>query len=295
MTRRRIALATCAEWPEPSGDAPLRDALEERGHDVAFAPWNGPSQRFEEADLVILRACWDYWSQPEAFSAWLDALEANGTPVLNPLPTVRWNFDKRYLLQLADAGVDVVPTVVVDAADEAAARSAMAERGWPVAIRKPVTGQSGHQVDRLEADDDRWPEATFSGPALLQAFQADISEVGETLLVFFEGEYSHSLRRELPAGEWRSNSQYGSRRVRAEVDPKVIAKARDVIAKAGRFVSSGQTPLYARVDGLVRGDRFTLMELELIEPALGFEVAPDGAERFAAAIDRSLARSTPQG
>ena len=48
------------------------------------------------------------------------------------------------------------------------------------------------------------------------------------------------------------------------------------VAAAGHDV-----PAYARVDGVVSGGRFMLMELELIEPSLFLAAQPRAAERFA--------------
>jgi hypothetical protein len=45
-----------------------------------------------------------------------------------------------------------------------------------------------------------------------------------------------------------------------------------------------QTPLYARVDGLVRPSGFMLMELELIDPYLYLEFEPGSADRMAGAL-----------
>ena len=289
-----VALATCAAYPEPSTDAPLREALAARGHAVFSAPWNGDQEPFECADLVVLRACWDYHENPSAFLSWLDALEAGGVRLLNDYGVVRWNFDKRYLAALHAAGVPCVPTIEVDAQNEAEARARMRALGWRRAVRKPVHGQSGHGVELLSIDEP-WSAANFEGAALLQPFQEDICESGETLLVFVEGRFSHAIRRELPKGEWRSNSRFGARRIAVDVSDAVIRSGVEILerglAVAGTFADVDEVPLYARVDGLVRDDALVLMELELIEPALGFEVAPEGASRLARAIcDRMAGR-----
>jgi hypothetical protein len=47
-------------------------------------------------------------------------------------------------------------------------------------------------------------------------------------------------------------------------------------------------PLYARVDGVVRGDQFLLMELELIEPNLFLELHAPSADRFAETVAAKL-------
>jgi hypothetical protein len=43
-------------------------------------------------------------------------------------------------------------------------------------------------------------------------------------------------------------------------------------------------PALGGFDGVRRGDRLVLLELELLEPDLFFRVAPDSAERFAEAL-----------
>ena len=50
-----------------------------------------------------------------------------------------------------------------------------------------------------------------------------------------------------------------------------------------------EVPLYARVDGIARGDAFLLMELELIEPNLFLEFHAGAALRLAHAIAARLA------
>ena len=40
----------------------------------------------------------------------MDAVEAVGIPLLNPPGTIRWNVDKKYLLEVEARGVPIVPT-----------------------------------------------------------------------------------------------------------------------------------------------------------------------------------------
>ena len=58
------------------------------------------------ADLVILRATWDYIDRLDEFLDWSTRV-AN---LLNPPAVVAWNTDKRYLADLIDAGVPTVPS-----------------------------------------------------------------------------------------------------------------------------------------------------------------------------------------
>ncbi|MEM7111172.1 MAG: hypothetical protein AAF614_01980 [Chloroflexota bacterium] len=273
-----IVLATSLLWPEPASDAPLRQALAARAHTAVSAPWNGHDQTpFYAADLVVLRSCWDYFKAPKQFLAWLDQLEQGNVRVRNRLPLVRWNFDKSYLLELSKAGFYVPKTRVVEPRDHAAIRSIMDQQGWQKAVRKPTSGQSGRYVDFLErADVALWPQSAMpTAQALLQEFQADAAERGETLLVFFNGTFSYAIQR-LP------NSPAGPDREQVTVPVGIIHQAKEILA----FLP--EMPLYARVDGLIRGDRFLLMELELIEPSFAFEVAPGKAMELVLAIEQVL-------
>jgi len=55
-----------------------------------------------------------------------------------------------------------------------------------------------------------------------------------------------------------------------------------------QFAPASAPPLYARVDGIAHGDTLTLMELELIEPALYMETDAGAADRFADALEKAV-------
>jgi glutathione synthase/RimK-type ligase-like ATP-grasp enzyme len=103
-------------------------------------------------------------------------------------------------------------------------------------------------------------------------------EHGELAGVFFDGPFSHGLRR-LPApGEFRVNSQYGGR-MEAATLPDVV------VQEVGAVLDLLPAPaLYARVDGLATGAHFTLTEVEVNEPALGMDLVPGSADRSADAV-----------
>lgn len=273
-----VVLATSLLWPEPDSDAPLREALVAAGHSCLSVPWNGEDQSlFHSADLVLLRSCWDYYKAPKMFMAWLDSLGKVQNKVRNDLSLVRWNFEKSYLIELRDAGFNVPTTICVDPMDHTMIQSIMVERTWQKAVRKPISGQSGHFVDVLNLEDfETWPKSAMpTERALLQAFEQDVETLGQTLLYFFRGKFSYAVQRP-------PKSQTNQTRIEVSVPDEIIKQAQAILA----FVKP--TPLYARVDGLIRNASFTLMELELIEPSFAFETAPDKAKDFVMAIEKEL-------
>ena len=283
----RVTIATCNRWPNLSASDHLyAEALAERRLTVRAAPWNGPGEPFAGADAVVLRSNWDYHHEPEAFVAWLERLQRGGTQVFNPVDLVRWNLDKRYLLDLAARGV-VLPRMRVVAPEASAVMQVMAAAGWEQAVLKPAVGASGHlvQLVRREAPADALDglDPAAGRPYLLQEFIPEV-RAGELACVFFEGEFSHAFARVPPAEEFRVNSQYGGRTEAREVPTMVVQQARVVLD------ALPQVPLYARVDGVLRDGRFLLMELELNEPGLALDLVPGAADRFADATVRRLAQ-----
>ena len=276
-----VLIATCSEYPHPTPNLEaLVSALKAQGMDAAYLPWKTtPLETFTDTDAVLPLCCWDYYDDPARFLAWIDALEAGGARLLNPPELLRWNFRKTYLLELAAAGLAVPKTIHLADANREMIAQRMEAQGWSVAVAKPVSSQSGHGVQKINRSNiDQWP----TGEMLLQAYQDDIGALGETTMTFIEGTFSHAVRRVLKPGEWRANAQFGITYERVEVSREVIDAAQAYID----FLP--QTPLYARVDGLVRSSGFTLMELELIDPYLYLEFAPGSANVMARAVLRRL-------
>jgi glutathione synthase/RimK-type ligase-like ATP-grasp enzyme len=150
------------------------------------------------------------------------------------------------------------------------------------AVIKPTVGASGVGVERVargrEAEAIERVRAVTRSPRLLvQEFIAEV-RAGEMAGVFFAGAFSHGLRRVPAPGEFRVNSQYGGRMEAAVLDAPTI----EAMSRVLRALPT--EPLYARIDGVRRGSRFVLMEVEVNEPGLGLHLAAGAADRFAEAL-----------
>ncbi len=99
---------TCAPLPDGRPDDRLLAAELARGGAAASFPvWDDPAVDWDGFDLVVIRSAWDYAPRRDEFIAWA---EARGDRLRNPPEVVRWNSDKRYLAELAAAGLPVAPT-----------------------------------------------------------------------------------------------------------------------------------------------------------------------------------------
>src|SRR5262245_33165729 len=278
--RDRVVLATCRAWPELSqSDRHLAEALERRGFLVESACWNGPFAPFDGARAVVIRSTWDYHENLDVYRAWLGRLDSSR--VFNPPHLVRWNLDKSYLTELAARGAPLPACTVVET-DAAAVAGALERLSLTDAVIKPTVGASGVGVERVTrgreaAAVDRVRAVTRSPRLLVQEFIPEVG-AGEMAGVFFARTFSHGLRRVPATGEFRVNSQYGGSMEADALDAPTI----DDMSRVLRALPGD--PLYARIDGVRRGGRFVLMEVEVNEPGLGLHLAPGAADRFAEAL-----------
>jgi glutathione synthase/RimK-type ligase-like ATP-grasp enzyme len=284
---RRVAIATCAELPEPDAESALLvGALRERGVDACTAAWNArPRDGWDAFDAVVVRATWDYPSAPDAFLRWIEEV---GERLHNSHATIGWNIDKRYLFDLERAGIPVI------AGDVVAAGAEFSPPGGRFVVKPTV---SAGAKDTAVYDGSRHAAARAHVRALhddgravlVQPYLERVATEAETAVIFIDGELSHAMRKEPllaldqeePAGLYRAETM--SRR---EADADVLHLAHRALTYATeRF----ERPLYARVDVLRADDGSpAVLELELIEPSLFLDYAPGSADALADAIVRRV-------
>lgn len=282
MSGRRIALATCAQYPGLHvKEQPLLGCFEALGIEAQPAVWDDPAVEWRRFDRVVVRATWDYFEKAAAFFAWLDRMELLKVAVYNPVPLLRWNADKRYLRDLAGRGVRIVHTELLEAPCDL--RALLETNRWSRAVMKPSISGNAHRTWVISPDDAAARqgdlEETLRGCAVLvQPFMPEIVDEGEWSLFFFGGAYSHAILKKPAEGDFRSQPTFGGSFRAVEPPPPMMRAAETVLA------SLPLAPLYARIDGLRRGDDFLVMEVELIEPYLFFSADPHAMDRYVRAV-----------
>ncbi|HZY69607.1 MAG TPA: hypothetical protein VFF67_01335 [Thermoplasmata archaeon] len=258
-------------------------ALDAAGIGAEPIVWDAPPTGLNHLDGLIVRSTWNYHLSVVRFLDWLGAFPA-ATQVWNPLPLIRWNSDKRYLLELADRGLAVVPTEYLAPDSPESLRAVLDRRHWDRVVLKPAVGASAYLakvVDRgdLAAGQDHLRAIQAHSGALVQPFLEEVARQGEQSLIFLAGEYSHAIHYRLPF-------DHGLELRHADpFDP-----TDDAINLARRVVSVLRPePIYARIDLVPGPDGAPLLgEAELIEPDLFLRHHPRAPERLAGAIRARL-------
>ncbi len=279
-TGPQVALATFAGFPDLYDDDRLvLEPLARLGIAATAVRWDDERADWPSYDLVVVRSTWDYTLRREEFLAW-----ARSVPRLaNPAAVLAWNTDKRYLAELAAAGVPVVPTTFV-APDEVYDAPAGEH------VVKPTVSAGARDTVRFAAGEDSSSHAAALLAAgrtvMVQPYQAAVDVAGETALLSFLGEHSHAARKApvlVPALSDPND---------VEISPREATAAELAVARAALAAVPHDGPLlYARVDLVPGPDGAPLvMELEVTEPSLFLGQSSGAAVRFAAAVARLVAR-----
>jgi glutathione synthase/RimK-type ligase-like ATP-grasp enzyme len=274
-----IAFATCTTRPDITPDDQLAaDVLTRQGHPVVGVPWDAPDIDWSSFDAIIIRSTWNYWSHAAAFYAWLDHLAALSVPVYNPPSVLRWNTDKRYLLDFASQGVRTIPTTLVPQGSSFNLSTYL--QTIPRVVIKPTIAAGGYHtfIATGPADQSRFDTMLAAGSLLLQPFLPEIATHGEWSLLFFNNTFSHAVLKHPSPGEFRVQPQHGGSCSAATPPDYLITQAQKILH------SLPHPLLYARLDGLDLNNTFTLMELEALEPQLFLSTSPQAPENFARAL-----------
>lgn len=268
-------------------DTELLYFLRKKGLDIENLIWTDPTIIWEQYGLVVLKSPWGYHEEIDLFYKWLTQLQQLGVYVLNPLEIVRWNSNKFYLREIADAGLPVIETIYLDAGSKLGKDHPYFEslQAQQLVIKPAVSAGamntfvlSKGEFSNLELINDLLAKEPF----LLQPFVEEIRQ-GEWSFIFFNGQYSHSVIKTPHANDFRVQQQHGGiTRHDIDIDQSHIEQA---AAYVNRFAKG---TLYARVDGVLRNNQFYLMELELIEPYLFLNNDPARMENYFQALRHFL-------
>lgn len=277
----RIAvLVPAPDYPEPwrwAYDVEAA-ALTNAGVEVEPVDWTDAGA-LDAFDLVLPLVVWGYHLDYARWLGFLDRAERERVPLVNPPALLRWNSDKAYLAELGDRGVPTVPTMAVESCSDADLDEARRRFGTECLVIKPPVSASATGTHRLRASDDLPPDS-LRKPMIIQPLIEEIARTGEFSLMLFGGEFSHAVVKRPRSGDFRVQEHHGGVTLPCEAPPAgAIELARAALSAAPAAAT------YARVD-IVPDDEGTLriMELELIEPALFLDHAPDAGAGFVRSI-----------
>lgn len=288
MSRTDVTLVTCREYPNlDPDDQLLANELINLGLTVDSKIWSAPETDWSLSKLCLIRSTWDYHNCVGEFSRWLKLVDSQSI-LQNQAELVRWNIDKNYLQSLDKAGIKIIPTLWVTPSEQIPLDEIIDRLGADL-VGKPTVGLGGSGVMRFNRNEvneadfqqsfQKFLETNKNRRLMIQPFIKSVLSSGERSLIFFEGNYSHAIRKS-PFAQMAFAGKAGETPILPECAE--IEFGKNIIAQLPAV------PLFARVDIVLIDEQAHLMELELIEPSLYFSTAERSASDLAALIAMKL-------
>ncbi len=298
----RVAFVTTTDLAAIHDDVDLPLQVESfavAGIDLIQAAWEDQAIDWDSFDLVVVRSPWNYIEHLDAFREWLAARRSMRT-FENPVPVIEWNMNKRYLADLSDRGVPIVPTTFVESID--ALRTAREALDAQEIVVKPSISAGSRLTGRFRRNDAGAEtlarEILAKGlTVMVQPFASSIDTEGEIGTVLFDGELSHSFHKAallaedgaLVGGAYREEISS----VRAPDDVVEVVRAAATasleIARESSWIEPDGQLLYGRYDVIRLDDGSpALLEAELFEPCFFLPTDPESAGRFVQAVRRRI-------
>lgn len=262
--------------------------------EVEICFWDDPDVDWSTYDAAVLRSPWDYSERLPEFLQWC-AATSRKTNLQNPLPAIRWSLDKYYLKDLADLGVPVIPSTFIQATrGPRTTLEAFLDKNSECDdfVIKPTIGCYSKGVQRFSrqqvdiAEDYLASLLAQGASALVQPYLPIIDRHGETNLIYFNGVYSHAIRKAaLLAADGTVNVPTNDFRATRNATTEERAVAELALKAASTKLGLHHPLLYARIDLVPGNDNNPLLlEMEIAEPSLSLQFTEGGASRFAEAI-----------
>lgn len=257
--------------------------FEQKDWSVNTISWHMKSVDWDAFDYVIVRSTWDYQQHAEAFLACLQSIEASSATLLNPLPLMQWNIEKHYLKDLEDKGVPIVETMWGSTFNNSIIEEAFLSLHCDTLVIKPTLSANADDTFKLSKADwstkqqvlfDTFNQRDF----MVQRFLSSVVDEGEYSLFYFGGEFSHAIKKVPKKGDFRVQEEHGGSLHLVAVDSAQLDIAQNALS------AMPCDALYARVDLVRQNNDWAIMELELIEPSLYFNLDDQSPIRFVEAL-----------
>ena len=260
--------------------------LSQLGWSVDMVSWRNRQVDWNTFEAVIIRSPWDYQQDAQLFMQVLEEIDQSSARLENPLDLVKWNIDKTYLRELEQEGILIVPTLWGRRLEAEQLDKAFEQLDTRELVLKPTVSANADDTFRVKQEvklriKKEMLRTFYDRAYMIQPFMKSIVTEGEFSLFYFGGEYSHTILKTPGKGDFRVQEEHGGILASVEPETKLLKRAQQTMARLQ------PQPLYARADYVrTEDDDFALMELELIEPSLYFNMDPESPRRFARIFDR---------
>lgn len=279
---KRLVFLTCDNMEGYVTDDDLTlPLLKKAGYSVDVLSWTTNCD-WSVYTAAVVRTTWDYTLRLNEFLEKMTLISSQ-TRLINCLETIQWNSRKSYLKDLQDWGLKTIPT----------------EFSWPQdwgslfdqwktgdIMAKPQVGANSAGTHVITPGNIP-TSPLFNESPLIQPFRKGVLTDGELSFHFFNGKFSHLVRKFPKVGDYRVQEEHGGTILSETPSAKDLEDATHIYQTIEHKLK--QPSLFHRID-VVHNEKkeMEIMEVELVEPSLYFRTHKDAPVNFVKALTKYL-------
>ena len=255
--------------------------LEEMGWICDQVPWDTNKLiDWDQYDSVIIRSTWNYQENFLKFINVLKEINSSSADLQNPIDIVEWNLNKQYLKDFENKNIKIVPSQWFNNFIPKEIIQSFLNFNSKKIIIKPCISANADYTYILEEKTALSKLKTLKKDFIdkefiIQPFIQDIKNEGEYSLIYFGNTLSHVLLKTPKVGDFRVQEEHGG------TLKSIISPEKSLIHFGNKVINNlPRICLYSRVDIVRSKNKFLLMEVELIEPSLYFNMDPKSPKKF---------------
>lgn len=270
----------------------LKRSLEKIGFEVERVAWDNQNQDWTKFTALIFRTTWNYIDKIDQFKDWMEKVSKQCISI-NPFELISWNFDKHYLLDLMEKGINIPKSYFIEQGDIKSLKEHFLETNFDDAVIKPAISGSAKYTYRINHSnissyEEIFREVISSRSMIIQPFINSIVNRGEISLILIDGKYSHAVIKNSKDGDFRVQDDWGG-----TVQSNYIPTNEEIQFSEKVLSVCNPKPIYARIDiANDNNDNITLIEAEFIEPELWFRFNSSASDNLADSISKFITKNT---
>lgn len=271
---KRIGLVSCCDKKDKVlDDLLLKRALFRKGIDTDIIAFEDKDIDYKKYDALIITSMWNYQDKIDEFKSFLDRLKKDKVKVFNSTDIISNNYEKDKQFEILDKyDVPHIKTMIVPKGSKDILKYIDSDEELVI---KPCISGSAHNTFILNSNrknsiskndvNEKFKDIINDCSLMVQPFIKEVDD-GEISLVYIDKKFSHSVKR--------YTSCFNNMKGISLIDVKIDEELESIINKIHN-IKEYKDYLYMRIDVIKSMGRYTVMELELIEPQLFFFVIKD--------------------
>ena len=283
---KKCALVTCKNLDGfITDESYLEEALKSDGWDIQWVQWENSEVNWNEFDCAIIRTTWNYTEDLSLFLKNIKKIEDSSCRLFNDFSIINWNSDKKYLRDLEEQGVSIVPTMWEVYNESFEILKVFETLNVNKIVIKPRVSAGAKNTFLLSKDqvNSDLLKPLLGLEVMIQPYLESVAKEGEFSVFYFNKKLSHAILKKPKQGDFRSQEEFGSDIRLIDLSSEQLQFCENVLSKI-----EGDH-LFARVDFINdQSQKPNLIELELIEPGLYFRYKNKSAETMVKALNEMV-------